>query len=134
KPCSVMVGTPGSASTRLSEVTASGRSLPASICGLADSTLETMDDTWPASTSLSAGAAPLYGTWTTSMPAALLNSSIATWSWLPTPADALLSLPGCRLAAATSSATLATANEGCTTSTLGSDTSCVIGAKSRATS
>jgi DNA-binding transcriptional LysR family regulator len=54
--------------------------------------------TWPPSRSISAGAPPRYGTWSMSMPAIILNSSPSTWSELPLPLDAKLSLPGLALA------------------------------------
>jgi hypothetical protein len=40
------------------------------------------------------GRPPRYFTWTTSMPAIILNSSPMTWSELPLPAEAKLSLRG----------------------------------------
>ncbi len=46
-----------------------------------------MNWTCPPSRSLSAGAAPLYGTWVASIMAARLNISAAMCGELPLPAD-----------------------------------------------
>ena len=54
-----MVGTSGSAGERFSDVTASARSAPLSMCGLDDGMFEIIDMTWPASVSCSAGPTPL---------------------------------------------------------------------------
>ena len=108
--------------------------MPLSICGLADATFDTIDDTCPPSRSDIAGPTPLYGTCPTSMPVMDFRSSIERCRLLPTPADAKLILPGLALAAAMNSASVLNGCEGCTTSTFGSETSCVIGVRSRNTS
>jgi hypothetical protein len=83
--------------------------------------------TWPASTSISAGPVPLYGTWAMSMPVLKRNSSPDMCTDWPRPDDANDSLPGLAFASATSSATVFAGTAGFTTSTLGLEITEVIG-------
>src|SRR5215468_10566444 len=62
--------------------------------------------TRPGITSLSAGAAPRYGTWVSSMPATRLNNSPARCGPVPRPGEAKVSLPELALACAMNSATV----------------------------
>ena len=80
--------------------------------------------------SLSAGAPPLYGTCTASMPAADLKSSTERCGVLPTPPEPKLSRPGFAFASAMSSCTDLAATEGCTTSMRGEVATSVTGTKS----
>ena len=64
------------------------------------------------------GAAPRYGTWTKSTPATILNSSPATWTEVPMPAEPMLILPGLAFAYATNSGTVLAGKDGLTTITL----------------
>lgn len=89
---------------------------------------------WPASTSDSAGPAPLYGTWPWSMPASERNISPARCDPWPLPADAKMICPGLAFAAATSSRTLPTPSEGCTTMYSGRHATMLTVLKSRSVS
>jgi hypothetical protein len=68
-------------------VTASGRTLPALISGIAGGRLPMNITMRPAITSVSAGDAPLYGTCTTSTPAIDLKSSADRCAELPLPPE-----------------------------------------------
>ena len=70
---------------RLAVVTASALILPALTCGTAVGGEENISCVWPAIRSIIAGAPPLYGTWTMSIPAMLLNNSPDRWPALPLP-------------------------------------------------
>src|SRR4029453_17843883 len=94
RPASATVGTSGSAGARVADVTASGRSFPALICGSDGGRLSNISCTWPPSRSCSAGALPLYGAGVIWTPAIPLNSSPDRWIDVPGPDDAKLSLPG----------------------------------------
>jgi len=82
------VGSSGSTVRRLGLVVASALSLPALTCAAEEATLSTRTGTWPAMTSATAGALPLYGTCTMSIPAVALNISAARWVEVPLPDDA----------------------------------------------
>ncbi|CFW13724.1 Uncharacterised protein [Bordetella pertussis] len=97
KPDSFMVGRSGALAERSVVVTASARSLPACTCGHDDGMLSNMNCTWPPIRSVTAGALPLYGTCSTSIPARCLNSSPAMWIEVPLPDEAKASLPGLAL-------------------------------------
>ena len=56
--------------------------------------------TWPATVSLSAGPAPLYGLCVILAPVSDLNSSICRWPMPPTPELEKLYLPGAAFTAA----------------------------------
>ena len=75
--------------------------------------------TRPTIASVSASGTPLYGTCTTSMPAADLNTSAAKCVPLPAPAELKLSCQGFAFAIAIRSCTLFTASELGTSSTYG---------------
>ena len=61
--------------------------------------------TCPPSRSVRAGALPLYGTWTMSIPAMVLNNSPARCRGVPLPVEANMICPGWLLARAISSCT-----------------------------
>jgi hypothetical protein len=90
--------------------------------------------TWPAITSVMAGAAPLYGTCSRLSFAASFSSSIARCGTLPVPDEASVSLdPGC-FAAATNSAPVLYGALAPTTSTSTLFTTSDTGTRSRSTS
>ena len=64
------------------------------------------------------------------MPAASAKFSDARWTWLPTPAEPKLTLPGLALASAISSLTLLIAEDSGTTTSIGPLATLVIGARS----
>jgi hypothetical protein len=76
-PASFAVGTSGSDGRRLSESTASGRTLPARICGIADATGRITSSTSPEISAIMPTVAPLYGTCTMSIFSLYLSSSLA---------------------------------------------------------
>ena len=78
--------------------------LPPSISGFDAAPLAKVMSTCPATTSLIAGPAPLYGIWTSLVPAVALNFSSVRWFDEPLPGEAMLSFPGAALSAATISA------------------------------
>ena len=82
------------ASSARAVVTASARSLPALTCGIALARLSNMNCVSPASSACVAGAPPLNGTCTMSMPVSTLNSSPARWPALPLLPEPNDSLPG----------------------------------------
>ena len=61
-PVSRMVGTSGSANERFEPVTASGVTLPSLACTAITGMASNIASIWPPRRSLSAGAAPRYGT------------------------------------------------------------------------
>ncbi len=85
---SATVGSSGTAAERFALVTATARNLPDFTCGIADSMLLNISDTWPASRSIVAGAAPLYGICVSLTPAIMLKSSPARCGMPPVLADA----------------------------------------------
>src|SRR5262245_18272712 len=95
---SATVGTSGKAGERCAVVTPSGRSLPAWMCGSDDGMLSNMTCTVPLIMSVSAGAEPRYGTWLSSTPVLILNSSPDKCTDVSFPDDAQLILPGLALA------------------------------------
>src|SRR5690606_7084786 len=72
-------GTPGTKGEVAFEVRAIALTLPARTCGRADPAITVIMLTRPATTSVIAGPAPLYGTWTISTPVTVLRSSIVRW-------------------------------------------------------
>src|SRR5207244_763474 len=84
---SAVVGTSPSAGARVALVTASAFSLPLLMCPSRIGTSKIPICTCPPRRSLTAGAAPLYGTWTKSTFASALNSSPARCVMLPPPAE-----------------------------------------------
>ncbi len=97
-PSSFEVGTLGSNAERLALATASGRNVPDLIWLITSSGLIGMNVRRSPIRSVMAGAPPLYGTCSTSMPADSLSISPARWPELPLPAEPKLSLPGSALA------------------------------------
>src|SRR2546423_8773 len=91
---SAIAGTLGIIDTRVFDVTAIGLTLPLSIKGSAAPMLENVIVMCLPATSASWGAAPLYGTCITWMPAILLRSSPASCCGLPTPLVENVSLAG----------------------------------------
>ncbi|MNT10116.1 hypothetical protein D3C72_1449310 [compost metagenome] len=83
-----MAGTSGSTGERFSPLTASARSLPALMCASAEGRLANTIGNCPPSTSLMAGATPLYGTCCSEMPPMLLSISPSRWLSVPLPAEA----------------------------------------------
>ena len=78
---SATAGTSGRASERVALVTASARSLPARMFAIARGIGGKAHWTWPLSRS--GTKLPLYGTWTRSTPAIILNSSAFTLGPVP---------------------------------------------------
>ena len=93
-PASAIVGSSGASFERCAVVTASAFSLPALTCAIALARLSNMNCVSPASSACVAGAPPLYGTWTMSVPVSTLNSSPARWPALPLLPEPNDSLPG----------------------------------------
>src|SRR5262245_24477668 len=77
----------GSASERVAAVTASARSLPASMYAIDEGTEANVTCTCPPSRSVSEAAKPRYGTRTMSTPVITLNSSPARWVVTPIPPE-----------------------------------------------
>jgi hypothetical protein len=105
-PASIIVGTSGASGERLGLVTASARSAPDFTCGSEVVIVSNIIVTWPPRRSLSAGALPLYGTWTMSTLAVVFRSSPDRCAPAPAPPEANWSCPGLAFAAAISSCTL----------------------------
>src|SRR5450830_316513 len=61
------------------------RTFPLLACGRASDKFENIAGIWPATTSASAGALPLYATWIISRSACLRKSAIDRWFKLPVP-------------------------------------------------
>src|SRR5712691_1299645 len=97
-PASVRVGTSGAPWMRFAENMASERIFPPRTCGI--SVLGTSTRTWIsfAIKAVSAGAVPLYGTCTMSMPAVCFSSSVVRCAAAPMPEEPKLILPGLALA------------------------------------
>src|SRR5437016_7537277 len=87
KPDSASVGRSGAAAMRFELATPSATSLPALTCGNADGVPANIICTCPPTTAPTAGAMPLNGTCTMSIPAVLLKSSPARCAPLPLPGD-----------------------------------------------
>ena len=90
-----------------------------------------MIGTWPPITSMPAAGFDLYGTWFSLMPTSDEKYSPARCPVEPMPAVAQPSWPGRALAKATSSFTVFTGTDGCTTSTCGAFEVPITGVKSR---
>src|SRR5690242_11636397 len=88
-----------------------------------------MTCTCPDVRSSSAGAVPLYGTWTILMPVIIIRSSVERCADAPTPLEAKESWPGFVLARATSSFTEVTGSELVTHRISGATATKEIGAK-----
>src|SRR5262249_60545683 len=102
---SPMIGTSGNASQRVAVVTPSARSLPVLTYSSDAATVLNVACTCPLIASVSAGASPRYGTWTTLIPVINLNSSCARWLVEPTPYDATVIFAGLAFAYAINSPT-----------------------------
>src|SRR5258708_23512319 len=85
-----IVGTSGNTRERCVPVKASARKRPALICGAVD-VPDIITATSPATVAVVAGAPPLYGMWTMSIPARALSRSIVRSCWLPFPPEAYCS-------------------------------------------
>src|SRR6266853_3562803 len=92
--------------------------------------LSHMRGTRPASTSCSAGAGPLYGTWNRSTWAALFKSSPQRWLVEALPPEPKLSAPGLLFARAMTSPSVFTGRLGCATQTFGVVAALVTGVRS----
>ncbi len=112
RPSSAEVGISGRSGLRSSESIASGRSLPDFTCGKSTGKSMMMPSMWPPMASVAAGPAPLKGTCSRSMPASLLNSSMARCGSPPLPDEANVILPGRCFASAMSSCSDLGGNEG----------------------
>ena len=84
---SATVGRSGSTEERCALVTARPRTAPDCTCGAAVRTRSNISETCPEMRSFSAGALPLYGTCTMSIPVIDLSSSPARWLEVPLPAE-----------------------------------------------
>jgi hypothetical protein len=89
-----MVGTSGRLMERFVPVTARARTRPLRTCCAIELVLSNMSWTLPAMRSAIAGAPPLYGMCTISVPVMYLNSSPLTCPGEPLLEDALESFPG----------------------------------------
>ena len=87
-PASEIVGSSGTVAERCAPVTASARSLPALIYGIAEAEVANISWACPAITSVSAGCAPLYGMCSIWTPVIALKSSPARCAAAPLPEDA----------------------------------------------
>src|SRR5690606_16241210 len=76
-------GTSGTVGKRLALVTASALTFPVSMSGIAGEIVENIIGIRPPRRSVSAPGTPLYGTWTMSSPALVLNSSMVRCGALP---------------------------------------------------
>src|SRR5713101_900025 len=94
---SATTGTSGSASLRISVVTASARSLPDLMNSIEDGILSNIASTVPPIRSVSAGPEPRYGTWVILTPVIAMNNSPDRCTDVPLPDDAMLILPGLAL-------------------------------------
>src|SRR5258706_13539529 len=85
-----MGGPSGSPRGGCGPVKASARKRPALICGAVD-VPDIITATSPATVAVVAGAPPLYGMWTMSIPARAFRRSMVRWCWLPFPPEAYCS-------------------------------------------
>ena len=130
-PSSSSVGTSGSAAARLSEVTASARSLPSLISAVAGGIAWNESGVCPATTDWIDGLPPANGTTSRSFsPNDCLNSSIESDGVVPVPGEATLYFAGSALIASTSSCTVRAGTEGCAISACVAAPALVIGTKS----
>src|SRR5215510_4294665 len=90
----LILGRSGNTSERDVVVTPSARNVPARTCAIDALVVWKVTCTWPAIKSVKAGGEPRYGTCSKLTPAIILNSSPVTWLGDPTPAEAMLILPG----------------------------------------
>ena len=130
-PSSSSVGTSGSAAARLSDVTASARSLPSLISSVAGGIAWNESGVWPATTAWIAGVPPENGTTSRSLnPSDCRNSSIDSDGVVPAPGEATEYFVGLALMSATSSFTSRAATEGCAINAWVAAAALVIGMKS----
>src|SRR5207237_10507704 len=130
-PASAIPGTPGTSGVRLRLVTASAFKRPACTSGSTEGGVANESCVSPASTDCTAGAPPLYGTWTISTPARRWKSTAASCGTEPLPEEAKLSLLGFFFAYAISSPSVLTPREGFTATTSGDDVTLVTATRSR---
>src|SRR5438874_8297739 len=129
-----MVGSSGSAGSRFAPVVAIAMSFPDLMCGSDEGMLSNIMFVWPARRSVTAGALPLYGMCTMSVFVRYVNIAPDMWMLVPLPLEAYVYLPGFFFASSITSLTLRGGNDGCTTSTLLSETIGATGARSLFTS
>src|SRR4029453_17255589 len=91
---SLTLGKSGKTPERDVVVTANARNVPARMWAIDALVVWKVACTWPAIKSVKAGGEPRYGTCSMLTPAIILNSSPVTWLGDPTPAEAILILPG----------------------------------------
>src|SRR3954453_365586 len=125
-----MVGMSGTAALRLAAVTASARIVPALICGAAGGIDENAIGVWPPTTDWIIGPPPPNGTDVVSSLVSSLNNSPDRCGGVPVPGLAMVYLPGDALMRSTSSFTVFTGTDGCTTSEFGVVATSEIGMKS----
>ena len=124
------MGSCGCATERWALVTASAFSRPAATCGIVDTTLEAATEMRPPTRSVRIGGVPLYGTCTRRTPAVIASSATVMWPGLPLPDEPNSSSSGRVRASASSAFIDRTGSAGCTTSTLGEDTTIDTAARS----
>src|SRR5688572_20090336 len=124
------VGSSGRDAARVRVETAMGRTRLARMNAMAAGSEENITCTCPLARSVSAGGAPLYGTWVHVTPVIERNSSPDRWVMVPVPADATLMSPGLAFASATRSCTDLSGIDGCTITTIGVDAIMAIGTRS----
>jgi len=88
------VGVSGSCAAGSVEVTASARSEPDLMCWITDGMLSKITCTWPPIRSVSASAAPRYGTCCILAPVIDMNISPERCTEVPLPDEARFTLPG----------------------------------------
>ena len=128
RPASTNVGTSGTGKARLSPVTPRARSLPLFTKGTAASMVPNITCTCPAVSSVSAGAAPLYGMCSMLVRVSDLNNSPARCPVPARPELAYDNCPGRERASAINSFTLRAGSAGCTISISGCIVSRAMGA------
>src|SRR5438477_1709844 len=129
-PASIAFGTSGMAGWRLAVSTASARNVPSLMLPIEGGSAVSAIGVWPAMVDVTAGAAPLKGTWTWSSLYLIFSNSPARCGVDPTPGPAKLYLPGLVRTNVTSSWTVFAGTCGFTTMTFGEAAISEIGAKS----
>src|SRR5438067_3654243 len=87
-PASENVGISGAVAARCRSATAKSFTLPSRWSGTEVARVSKNMSTWPATTSVSAGCAPRYGTWTMVMPACTSSCAAERCAVEPTPCEA----------------------------------------------
>ena len=87
-PDSAIVGTSGSAASRVGLATATARNRPDLMLAIDDAAFAKKTGTWPPMTAVIACAPPLKGTWFILIPACCMNRTAAKFCAEPLPVDA----------------------------------------------